>query len=87
VTKEAVPAENEPSAVSAPAVPLATKGSASARLAARKNAQRTQRNQASLITAEHYFYVRRDLIFIAILAAIMFAVIIILYFVPAIGGA
>ena len=63
----------------------AAKGSASARMAARKNAQRSQRSQAALITAEHYSYVRRDLAFIAILAAIMFAAIIILYFIPGIG--
>ncbi|GAC1393769.1 MAG: hypothetical protein NVSMB38_23310 [Ktedonobacteraceae bacterium] len=66
---------------------LAPKGSASARLAARKNTQRSQqRSSASLITAEHYSYVRRDLVFIAILAAIMFIAIIVLYFVPGIGA-
>lgn len=66
----------------------APRGSASARLAARRqNAQRVQQRSApSLITPEHYAYVRRDLIFIAILAAIMFSIIIILHFVPAIGG-
>jgi hypothetical protein len=64
------------------------KGSASARLAARRQAaQKTQQRTAvSLITAEHYSYVRKDLIFIAILAAIMFSAIIILYFVPGIGS-
>ena len=67
-------------------VPVAAKGSASARLAARKNTQRSQRNAASLITAEHYSYVRRDLAFIAILAVIMFIAIIVLYFVPGIGA-
>jgi cobalamin biosynthesis Mg chelatase CobN len=56
-------------------------GSASARLAARRQAtQRTPRT-VSLITAEHFSYVRRDLIFIGILAVIMVAAIIILYFV------
>lgn len=67
---------------------VAPKGSAAARLAARRqNAQKVQQRSApSLITAEHYAYVRRDLIFIAILAIIMFSVIIILHFVPAIGG-
>jgi hypothetical protein len=74
-----------PAAVETPVVPA--KGSASARLAARKNAQRSQKSQATLITAEHYSYVRRDLAFIAILAAIMFIAIIVLYFIPAIGGA
>ena len=64
------------------------KGSAAARLAARRqNAQKTQpRMAAPLVTAEHYAYVRRELITIAILAIIMFSVIIILHFVPAIGG-
>jgi hypothetical protein len=56
------------------------KGSASARLAARRQAtQRAQRSAASLITAEHFSYVRRDLITIAILASIMFLAIIVLY--------
>lgn len=73
-----------PAEVETPIVPA--KGSASARLAARKTAQRSQRSQASLITAEHYSYVRRDLAFIAVLAAIMFIAIIALYFVPGIGA-
>ena len=62
--------------------------SASARLAARRqNAQQTQkRAPATMISAENYRYVRKDLIFIAILAVIMFSAIIILHFVPAIGG-
>src|SRR5205085_3797209 len=64
----------------------ASKGSASERLAARRQAVQKQRTAVNLISAEHYSYVRRDLIFIAILAAIMFSVIIILHFVPAIGG-
>jgi hypothetical protein len=57
-------------------------GSASARLAARRQAaQRTQqRNASNLITPEHFAYVRKDLIFIAVLAVIMIAAIIILYF-------
>ena len=70
----------------------ASKGSAAARLAARRQSQgqavlkpATPRN-ASLITAEHYAYVKRDLIYILILAIIMFSTIIILHFVPAIGG-
>lgn len=58
------------------------KGSAAARMAARRlAAQRAQqRNAATLITAEHFAYVKRDLITIGILASIMFAAIIILYF-------
>lgn len=62
--------------------------SASERLAARRQAAQKaqQRSSATLITAEHYGYVRRDLIYIAILALVMFAVLIGLHFVPAIGG-
>ncbi len=64
----------------------ALKGNASTRLAARRNAQRVQqRSSASLITPEHYSYVRKDLAFIAVLAAIMFIAIVVLYFVPGIG--
>lgn len=70
----------------------ASTGSAAARLAARRQNQgqavlkpAAPRN-TSLITAEHYAYVRRDLIYILILAIIMFSTIIILHFVPAIGG-
>ncbi len=89
VATEVAPTETvapkAPAEVEAPVT--AAKGSASARLAARKNTQRSQRSQATLITAEHYSYVRRDLAFIAILAAIMFIAIIVLYFIPAIGGA
>ena len=57
--------------------------SASARLAARRRGvQRTQqRNAANLLTPEHFAYVRKDLIFIAILAVVMVAAIITLYFV------
>ena len=61
--------------------------SAVERLAARRQAgQKAQRSSATLITAEHYGYVRKDLIFIAILAIILFGIIIGLHFVPAIGG-
>jgi len=60
----------------------APKSSASARLAARRQAsQKTQRSAATLITAEHYRYVRNDLIYIAILAGIMFSILIVLFFV------
>jgi hypothetical protein len=60
----------------------APKTSASARLAARRQAaQKTQRSSPTLITAEHYRYVRNDLIYIAILAAIMFSLLIVLFFV------
>ncbi len=87
VATEVAPVETiTPKAPATVETPItAVKGSASARMAARKNTQRTQRSQATLITAEHYSYVRRDLAFIAILAAIMFIAIIVLYFIPGIG--
>lgn len=69
-------------------VPTATTApkSASARLAARRQSgQKSQRTAVSLVTAEHYSYVRKDLAFIAVLALIMFAAIIVLHFVPGIG--
>jgi hypothetical protein len=60
----------------------APKTSASARLAARRQStQKTQRSTATLITADHYRYVRNDLIYIAILAAVMFSILIVLFFV------
>ncbi|HEY1353798.1 MAG TPA: hypothetical protein VGF67_29665 [Ktedonobacteraceae bacterium] len=56
--------------------------SAKARMAARRQAaQRTQRAPASLIVAENYSYVRKDLIFVLILAIIMFSAIIALHFI------
>ncbi len=63
------------------------KGSAAARVAARRTATQKiqQRAAATLVTAEHYVYVRQDLRFIAILAFIMIVVLIILRFVPGIG--
>ena len=69
-------------------VSTAPKGSAAAKLAARRQAaQKLQQRAAStLITAEHYTYVRKDLRFILILAIIMFAIIITLHFVPGIGS-
>lgn len=79
---------NASAKVSAPA-PVATTPlnsapkSASARLAARRQAavQKAQRSPASMIVAENYRYVRKDLIFILILAIIMFSVIIALHFI------
>ena len=83
VTSQAQKAVEETSAVN-------SKGNAAARLAARRQGQAalkpTPPRNASLITSEHYAYVRRDLIYILILAIIMFSAIIILHFVPAIGG-
>ncbi|MBA2682384.1 MAG: hypothetical protein H0U76_28825 [Ktedonobacteraceae bacterium] len=60
----------------------ASKASASTRMAARRQAtQRTQqRSSATLITPEHFAYVRRELLIIAILAILMFTAIVILYF-------
>ncbi len=59
----------------------APKVSASTRMATRRQAtQRTQRSSATLISAEHFAYVRRDLLIIATLAVLMFAAIIVLYF-------
>jgi hypothetical protein len=63
------------------------KGSAAARVASRRIATQKiqQRAAATLVTAEHYTYVRQDLRFIAILASIMIIVLIVLRFVPGIG--
>jgi hypothetical protein len=55
--------------------------SASARMAARRQQQQSAvktRQAANLVTAEHYAYVRRDLILIAVLACIMFGTLIVL---------
>ena len=63
--------------------PTGAPKSASARLAARRQAtlKAQQRVGATLITPEHFGYVRRDLITIAVLAFIMFIAIIVLYYV------
>jgi hypothetical protein len=67
-------------------VSTAPRGSAAARLAARRQGQRSQlKSAATLITVEHYTYVKRDLLTIAILASVMFVAIIILYFILARG--
>ena len=58
--------------------------SASARIAARRQAAQKpqqQRSAASMVMAENYSYVRKDLLFILILAIIMFSIIIALHFV------
>lgn len=83
---EAKESEASPTARGA-ASGAAPKGSASARMATRRqNSQKSQQRVApTLITAEHYSYVRKDLIYIAILAILMFATIIVLHFVPGIG--
>lgn len=86
---EATPAAKAPTSVTRnggtkTAVDTATASgtSASARLAARRQAaQKTQRSSVALITSEHYRYVRNDLIYIAILAIIMFSALIVLFFV------
>jgi hypothetical protein len=77
---------NAPASITVPATPSTSASgspkSASARLAARRQAaQKAQRSTANLILAENYGYVRKDLVFILILAVIMFAVIIVLHFV------
>ncbi len=76
--KQSAPLELEKQEDSETTLP---KGSAAARMAARRRAvqKAQQRGVASLITAEHFTYVRRDLITIAMLAFIMFAAIIVLY--------
>jgi hypothetical protein len=63
------------------------KGSAAARVASRRMATQKaqQRAAATLVTAEHYAYVRQDLKFIAFLASIMILALIILRFIPGIG--
>lgn len=63
--------------------PTGAPKSASARLAARRQAtlKAQQRAGAALITPEHFSYVRRDLITIAILACVMFIAIVVLYYV------
>lgn len=61
--------------------------SVATRMAARRMAaQKAPRTPANTIAAENYGYVRKDLVFILILAIIMFSAIIIMHFVPAIGG-
>lgn len=86
-TKTATPVvREEPPVEQESPVPTAPKGSAAARLAARRQGQRSQlRSSATLITAEHYTYVKRDLVTIAILASFMFVAIIVLYFILARG--
>lgn len=83
-----------PAAPVAPVAPLVrkektetTRGSAPERPAARRQSTQKaqQRSAATLVTPEHFSYVRRDLITIAVLAAIMFGVIILLYFVLGAG--
>ena len=85
VKEQAGRRESAKATISAPvATPPAssTPKSASARLAARRQAaQKTQRSSAHLIVAENYAYVRKDLIFILILAIIMFSAIIALHFI------
>ena len=75
-TVEERPVEQEKPTSTAP------KGSASARLAARRQAtQRShQRNAATLITPEHFAYVRRDLVTIAVLAVVMITIILVSYY-------
>ena len=82
-TATATTSENEKDGTKSVATAAtASTTSTSTRLAARRQAsQKTQRSTVTLITAEHYRYVRNDLIYIAILAAIMFSILIVLFFV------
>src|SRR5579871_5099740 len=86
-TEEADTAEAIKVTAAAAATEVTAPRSASARMAARRKAvQNVQtRRSENLITAEHYAYVRRDLIFIAILAFLMLATLVVLHFVPGIG--
>ena len=74
--KQSVSLEPEKQKDSKTALP---KSSAAAYMAARRREKAQQRSATSLITAEHFAYVRRDLITIAILTVIMFTAIIMLY--------
>jgi len=66
----------------APAVANSSPRSAAARMAARREAsQKASRSSSNTVTVEHYGYVRKDLVFILILAIIMFSIIITLHFV------
>ena len=58
------------------------KGSASARIAARRQAAQRlqQRGPSTLITSEHFAYVRKDLTIIATLAVVMLIIILATYF-------
>jgi hypothetical protein len=74
-TKESVPSSSNTTTA---------KASASARLAARRQATlraQQQRSASAMITPEHFAYVKRDLALIGTLAVVFFATIIVLYFV------
>ncbi len=93
VSKKATPVTKaQPTGKSAVAATLTTNTdskskSAAVRMAERRQAsQKAQRAPASMIVAENYAYVRKDLIFVLILALIMFSAIVIMHFIPAIGG-
>ncbi|HEY7417116.1 MAG TPA: hypothetical protein VH593_18155 [Ktedonobacteraceae bacterium] len=79
ISEPAEAPKSEPKTAAPETVPPKA-GSASARIAAKRHTTlRVQRN-VSLISPEHFAYVRRDLIFIGILAIIMIGAIITLYF-------
>jgi hypothetical protein len=84
VETETEVAASEPEIETEAAPPIATtiptKGSASARMAARRGQKLQPKTPATLVTSEHYAYVTRDLMIIAVLATIMFIAIIVLYF-------
>jgi hypothetical protein len=80
---QAPPLQEEPETKTEERQNTAAPGSASARLAARRQAAQKlqQRSAATLITSEHFAYVRKDLIKIAVFAVLMFTAIIVLYFI------
>lgn len=86
ISTKSVPESAPVAVVAAEGASKSAKSVASRMAARRQAALKAQRAPANLITAENYGYVRRDLIFILILAVIMFSAIIIMHFVPAIGG-
>lgn len=57
------------------------KSSAATRLAAKRQAPQKATRAATLVTAEHYAYVRRDLVTIAIISVLLCGTIIALYFI------
>ncbi|MBO0795924.1 MAG: hypothetical protein J2P36_33950, partial [Ktedonobacteraceae bacterium] len=79
----ATSAEKEQPAQQEKVASTAPKGSAAARLAAQRLAKQKaqQRNAAALITPEHFSYVQRDLITVAVLAVLMIAIILVSYYV------
>lgn len=80
--EQALPLREEPETQTGEHQNTPAPRSASARMAARRQAVQKlqQRSAATLITSEHFAYVRKDLIKIAIFAVLMITAIIVLYF-------